>query len=469
MSLKQKLENSIGKSIAAICPNAFHDRGSNHCAHYASHMVDLQFTYNCVQYKGGSGQAGNIRVHEIFAQCPLVGRFDQADINRTQLVFVTRNTNVKIDQKWMGNIPQKHIGVYCDGHIYHYSNGSDQVKKWTPERFLSVFQDYYSGEQELYFGTIPGMDLELTVDSTGQQVDEGIAFALRKSGKEWFAKTANSSTAPEFFVGREVHQVGPKYYGIFLPSARYYGHRFRAADYFDAIDQWAVLMELTGYCESRNYMNLINTYDRAKFTYGFYQLAAHTPNDNLILLFRELLRLGAAKDYFPELQLVNERVHLIKSDGGHTNLETSFDGNLQFFMNFLNPRRVPIDEQEILNAARLMHWTENDPECRLAQVRVSAEILQRKMAKRYHRWYDLDGRSDTICAIIADIHHQGRASKRTVQDALAQADQRAALLTVNDSKYGARNQRLAAKVDRFEAEGRLGRKTYDAGANLFVD
>ncbi len=467
MELIARLEESVGDPIDAICPNNFHSRTSNHCAHYVSHLVGLSFGFNCVQYKGGTGEQDNIRVHEIFVRCPKVGRFAGLDTSRAQLVFVTRKNNVDLGRKWMGNIPEKHIGIFCQGHIYHYSSTANAVSKWTPERFLSVFQNAYRGDQGLYFGTIPGEDILLDVDPTGNTVEEGRAFELSNAGRNWFAKERGKPVSEQFFVGREVRQEGPAYFGIHQPAGSRHGERFRASDYFEEVDQWAVLLELTGHCESGNYLNVVNTYDRAKFTFGFYQLAAHTPDDNLILLFRELLRLPQAALYFPELKLINDQVHRVKKDGGTTNLETVFEGQLQFFMNFLNPLRVPIDEQEILSAGRMMHWTAADPLCRRAQIRVSAELLQRKMSRRYSRWYDLDGATDTICAIIADIHHQGRASKKTVREALAKDGKEAELLTINKA-YGSRNARLTAKVTEMKVKGELGKRRYDACINECV-
>jgi outer membrane protein insertion porin family len=54
---------------------------------------------------------------------------------------LTRKENVNIGAKTMVNIPQKHIGLFCDGHIYHYSNTPDQVVKWTVEKFFDTFYD----------------------------------------------------------------------------------------------------------------------------------------------------------------------------------------------------------------------------------------------------------------------------------------------------------------------------------------
>jgi len=467
--IKPALEAALGKSIDQVCPNNFHDHKQNHCAHFVSHMTDLEFSFNCVDFKGGNKQPGNVRVHEIFARCPKVGRFEDADKSLTQLVFVTRQNNVDLPSNKMGNIPQKHIGIYCDGSIYHYSNTPDKVVKWSPQKFLDTFQAVYSGHQTLFFGTIPGSDLLLNIRPTGTPVARGIAFRLEKRDRDWFSRALSGSHQNEFLVGREVNNPSKKYHGIFIPVNQYYGQKYQAGDHVDQIDHWAHIIDATAHCESQSFMNLPNTYDRAKFTFGFYQLAAHTPRDNLILLFRAFLQLPNARDYFPELTMHNNRLHRLDSDGGLTDLEEVFDNQLQHFMNFLNPRRKLIDEQEILHVARLMHWTAHDPDCRAAQVRVSADILQHKMTRRYHPWYDLNGQEDTICTIIADIHHHGRASKDTVKKALQKTDREKALLMVNHQKYKERNQRLAAKIHAMKSKNVLGHKVYDAANNEFID
>lgn len=468
-NLKPALEGALGKSIDTICPNNFHEHSSNHCAHFVSHIADLNFSFNCVEFKGGNKQPGNVRVHEIFEKCPRVGRFEDADLSEVQLVFVTRKNNVDLARKKIGNIPQKHVGIFCDGMIYHYSNTLEKVVKWTSNKFIETFQSVYSGDQGLFFGTIPGSDLLLNVKPNGESITNSIPFKLKLRNKKWIAQALSGHHQEEFLVGQEVNSPAKKYHGIFIPVSEYYGEKYIASDYIEQIDHWAHIIDVTAHCESKGFMNLVNTYDRAEFTFGFYQLAAHTPRDNLILLFRELVLLSQSKNYFPELQMHNGALHRIDQNGGMSSLESEVDDQLKLFMNFLNPTRTLIDEQEILHAARLMHWTAHDPDCRSAQVRISAEILQHKMVTRYNPWYKLNGLDDTICTIIADIHHHGRASKNSVMEALSKTDKEKALITVNNHQYQSRNERLAAKIEEMKAAGILGNKIYDAALNEFVD
>ncbi len=472
MTIATRLDAALGKNINKICENKFHDPAANHCAHFVSHICDLAFSFNCKQFAGGNKPGANVRVHEVFAQCPRVGRWADADLAKTQLIFVTLASNVDLARKEMVNIPQKHIGVYHGGKVYHYSNTADQVTSESPDSFFAKFQALYAGNQGLFFGWIPGEDLRLHVQPDGAGVSAAKKFELQRADDGWW-KARLVGDSDFFRVGKEVDDARKKYHGIFMPGSQYWGQQFRAADYLPSIGSWATLLEVTGACESENHFNLINTYDRAKFTFGFYQLAAHTPRDNLILFFHRLASLPAFKDYFPELEMRGGRLFRVDTAGAATDLEQEFTASngeqqIMLFMNYLNPQRVPIDQQEVLQAARLIHWNEHDPAMRLAQVRTAAEILQKKMSARYARKLPIDGKSDTICAIVADIFHQGRSTFAVVKDLLGRPDPVQALLKVNDAAWSGRNNRLRKAVDAAIADGRLGRKRYAAATNEFV-
>ncbi|MGF1860558.1 hypothetical protein [Photobacterium profundum] len=467
--LLQRLDNSLGKDISEICDGKFHKKTANHCAHFVSHIVGFDFSFNCKEFKGGSGTPANVRVHEVFSQCPKVGSWDDVDLNKEQLVFVTKTDNVDLKNKKMRNVPQKHIGIFAAGFVYHYSNSRDEVVKWTHQAFLKEFDRIYKGKQGLFYGSFPGADLDLKVEPVATLVPRGLGFDLEKQGRQWFA-SLDGNRSKRFYVGRETKNGS--YVGLFMRPNEYYGPTYRAEDYIDRYDHWTQLLELTGYCESKNRFNLINTYDSAKFTFGFYQLAAHTAHDNLILLFRALMGLPNSSDYFPELALHHGRLHRVNEDGGITDLEvesrTGPGGRrqLQRFMDFLNAKRLEHDRQEVLQSARVIHWANEDKLLRELQVEVACDILQTKMEQRYARWYDLDGKSDTICALIADIHHQGRASKNKVKAALRSGNPEEKLITIN-SGYKGRIADLRSKLKDMEAKGQLGLKTYDAGLNEF--
>lgn len=472
MSLGERLRQTVGKDIKQICPNRFHDPAANHCAHFASHMCGMTFSFSCVDFKGGGGDEGNVRVHEIFAQCPRVGRWNDADRNKTQLIFVTLDDNVDVARKRMVNIPQKHIGVYHDGTVFHYGNTADKVVTDTPDTFFQKFQRLYDGDQGLFFGWIPGEDLRLNVVASATDARAAKAFDLPDPvDGVWRAREKSENDG--FLIGRETRDEDRDFFGIFVPQDQYWGPVFSAADHARELHQWATLLEVTGACESANRFNLVNTYDRAKFTFGFYQLAAHTPKDNLILLFRRLAELPAFSDYFPDLKMVDDKLTRVDADGSRTSLETEFptggDGSaqLQLFMNYLNPNRRTIERQEALQAARLIHWTVNDPAARRAQVMVAAEILQGKMMRRYAPKLRLDGKSDLLCAIVADIFHQGRSTFSQVRPMLTGANAADDLLHVNEDRFSGRNKHLRAAVKKAVDQGRLGRHAYVAATNEF--
>jgi hypothetical protein len=473
MTTAANLESHLGKDIKDICENGFDDADKNHCAHFVSHVLGLTFSFNCAQLVGGNHAAANVRVHEIFAECPRVGKWEDADQDQIQLVFVTRKDVVNLATKTMQNIPQKHIGIYSDGFVYNYSNTSDKVVKQSVSDFLARFQAVYSGDQGLFFGEIPSSDLHLTVDVSGASVTNGASFSFRKNGKQWFGTRSDLPGEAEFYVGSEVIQPAKNFFGLFHPIPSYYGPVYDATAYHETLDQWAYLLDVTAFCESKLRFNLINTYDRARFTFGFYQLAAHTPKDNLILFFRKALLDPDFQTLFPDLKLSGGKVFRVAQDGAETDLEEeSFDpateeNQLKKFMTYLNPERTTVDPQEILQAARVVWWANSSQACADIQVSVANSILQKKMSDRYATWYDLDGETDVVCAIVADIHHQGRGKKSAVRSALAASDKVKALLKIGKDDYSERVDALARRIEKWKDAGALGSKRYQAALNEF--
>ncbi|MFA0813029.1 hypothetical protein [Microbulbifer epialgicus] len=466
--LQEKLETSLGKNISQICGNKFHSPSDNHCAHFVSHILELDFPFNCKNYSGGNSDPANVRVQEIFPKCPKVGKWEDANKEITHLVFVTKIDNVDIARKKIRNVPQKHIGIFNKGYIYHYSNANKRVEKVSPRDFLKEFDRKYSGKQGLFFGTLPEIDLLLNI-KPASNIKNKIAFNLEKNGRKWLASEKNDS-GNKFYIGHETSKGN--YIGLFSKTDEYYGPKYCAKDYYGQYDHWSQIMELIGYCESKNYFNIINTYDSAKFTFGFFQFAAHTPNDNLILLIKSLYDLPKFNDYFPELEMHDGKLYRTKSDGGRTNLEIEMESGprnrrqLQYFMNYLNAKLRDHDTQEVLQSARLIHWSNNDIEARNLQVDTANNILQKKMQSRYSRWYNLDGEKDVICALVADIHHQGRASKAKVKLALKSKNKIDRLININQN-YQGRISDLKNILGRMVDNGQLGKKVYDAGLNEF--
>jgi hypothetical protein len=90
------------------------------------------------------------------------------------------------------------------------------------------------------------------------------------------------------------------------------------------------------------------------------------------------------------------------------------------------------------------------------------------MSARYARKLPLDGKPDIVCAIVADIFHQGRSTFAAVKPLLSSANPVEALLKVNDAAWSGRNNRLRAAIKVAKDQGRLGQKHYSAATNEFV-
>jgi hypothetical protein len=249
-----------------------------------------------------------------------------------------------------------------------------------------------------------------------------------QKGNKWFAHEA--SDEKPFIVGYTVpftdgdgdHRgLSQTKVANQLPPLIYDRHQAEVT-----IGLWAHFAWPTIMGESAGRHLTVNTYDRARFTFGFYQLAAHTPNDNLILLFRQLLALPEAKDYFPDLTLRNGVVHQVLPNGSLASLETvttvnrpngKIEKQILGFMNYLNPDTANAGEREVLNAAKLMHWLMNYQSAVDASVRVSIEIMRRKV-KSAAKKFGLAGQRPELAIWVSDIIHQSRGGPETIRAAL---------------------------------------------------
>ena len=147
------LQMYMGKNISEICLNGYTDTTFNHCAHFVSHVMQFKFGYQCNIAGGKPNSAGYcVRVHELFSRCPQVGKFDDRKDLHSCLVFVTLPANVNLTAKTMDNVPRKHVGIYFNGLIYHYSNSQDKVISQTPEQFINHYPNQKNG---LFYGSFP--------------------------------------------------------------------------------------------------------------------------------------------------------------------------------------------------------------------------------------------------------------------------------------------------------------------------
>lgn len=143
----------LGKHISEICKNDYHNDADNHCAHFVSHALGFRYGFKCrdMTGKGHASTSANIRVHEIFARCRSVGEWSTkpADM-RLCLAFVTSAANVNLSEKRMRNHPKKHIGVFLNGKIFHYSNSRNRVVEQSP---LLYAKHYAGNDVQVFYGS----------------------------------------------------------------------------------------------------------------------------------------------------------------------------------------------------------------------------------------------------------------------------------------------------------------------------
>lgn len=141
------LNSYLGKNIKDICLYGFTDDAKNHCAHFVSHVLNLDFGYTC------KGKA-NLRVHEIFQRCQNSYEFNSCPPVISGLIFVSQYRNFDAARKTMRNVPKKHIGIIYNGNIWHYSNRSSN-EKVIVQQMVNFIDHYRRQKNALWFGEIP--------------------------------------------------------------------------------------------------------------------------------------------------------------------------------------------------------------------------------------------------------------------------------------------------------------------------
>lgn len=281
-----------------------------------------------------------------------------------------------------------------------------------------------------------------------------VRFSL-EPGNKYYATIDGS----RFFVGQRVSYEGNK--GLMNVSGtaaqKYDRAAHRAQHGF-----WADFLHPTAMAEGGLYHTL-NTYDRARFTFTFLQYAAHVPDGDFVVYLRELLKLPLAAEYFPDLRLDGGRVCRL-GDAGLAPLESaeSTDG----LMDYLNPSVREVEDTEVIQAAKFIHWAQNDPEHRRVQVDTGIAHFKAKMAG-YAQRYGLDGKPDSVCLVVADIRHQGRAKSPEIFAALQGANPLEALLKIGEPQYHQRLVVLRQEIRKLTAEGTFGQKRYDLASGDF--
>lgn len=282
-----------------------------------------------------------------------------------------------------------------------------------------------------------------------------VSFSLEQ-GNKYFGKIDGN----RFFIGNRVSFDGGKgLMNVNGTSAQKYDRGvFRPIYGF-----WADFIHPTAMAEGALYHTL-NTYDRAHFTFSFLQYAAHVPNGDFVVYLRALLNLPLAREYFPDLALNDNRVCRV-ADDGVVALES--DTSTEPLLDYLNPSLTEVEDTEVIQAAKFIHWAQNDPAHRQIQIEVGTAHFKNKMGQ-YATQYGLDGVDDAACLVIADIRHQGRAKSPAIVAALHSPKPLEALLNIGEPKYHERLSVLRREIKNLTAEGTLGTHKYSTAKNDFV-
>ena len=294
-----------------------------------------------------------------------------------------------------------------------------------------------------------------------QELDPG-TIELHQVGDVW---TATVGGRQPIYIGTETNYQGRR--GLYQSPKRLgdiVGGVYGPDEWGDAIGDRAPFIQPTAQAESSGHFGRLNTYDSAAFTWGFFQFAAHTAQDNLILLFRQLLALPEATSYFPDLALIDGRV-VQKRDGATIALDVPTGHPMTSFMSYLNPDPHQVGKVEALAAARLALWTAEAAAAREAQVKLAVAVCRRRLAYGVRKYgLDIVGKPLRRAVWVADALHQGRATYAQLRDALASEDPDAALPKVGlSSRYENRIRTVQASIAEQEARGRFKNMTWGSG------
>jgi len=147
------LQQLVGKHIKYICNNDYTTNSDSHCAHFVSHVLGFKFGYTCdKQVRNPSVKPGaSIKAQEVFSKCLKVGHWsDRPSGVIRYLAFATTATRVNLTNKIMPNIREKHVGIFYQGHIYHYDNKLNMVLQVSPDKFGR----HYGSKTNVFYGTI---------------------------------------------------------------------------------------------------------------------------------------------------------------------------------------------------------------------------------------------------------------------------------------------------------------------------
>jgi hypothetical protein len=294
-----------------------------------------------------------------------------------------------------------------------------------------------------------------------------IHFDVVRDGKHYSARPDNASA---FAIGSKVSyrnkKTGVERFGLsndggFFGSDEARKQLYVASDYQTVYPFWCDFIEPTAICEGQSFISL-NTYDRARFTFGFGQFAAHVPDGDFIRWFRDMLQRPEVVDYFPNLEVRGGRIVKVE-DSKIIPMEDA--GSTEPLQLYFNPTLDDVEDAEVIAAAKLIHWTGSHPEARLLQVQHMINTASR-LVKEADKRLGLDGRGADICCVVMDVRHQGRAGFDELQAALLAKKPFDALLEVGGHGEPERVKNLKAALVTRRAG--LQQKKWSRSAGNFV-
>lgn len=295
---------------------------------------------------------------------------------------------------------------------------------------------------------------------------------------QWFI---DFDTTADFYLGYR-NRFPPSYVGLARTGSTSaaklpYDH----VAYRPRFGEWASFIHPTGLCESEGSFLVVNAWDAAAMTFGFFQMAAHT-GEHLASLFRELIQAlpDEADQFFPELRLGSQigkppqggvdRLYAVNgSDSLDLHVAAPPTDGLPAasyyrgrFMRFFNPHRGQIDQEELHAAARWVAWLVTSPAARDVCVRNAVNGAKRTVRRvhdyvlqRGHPSYPngLDGVSMALVQAAMDVKHHGRYNRDIGQDnnqsifaALTAVDPMAAFMTIDIGWREDRSKRSVAEI-----------------------
>lgn len=285
-------------------------------------------------------------------------------------------------------------------------------------------------------------------------------------------------TTEEYYLGYKFVFGTSGYLGLARTGASEPNIAYDHLVYRASFGDWASFVYPTGRCESEAKFLVINAWDAAAMTLGFFQMAAHT-GEHLANLFRELINAlpDEADQFFPELKLgkqigdpdkmrlfaVNgaDKLDLDQAAAPADGLPASswYRGR---FMDFFNPHRGKLNQEEVVTAARWVAWLMTSSPARDVCVRNAVDGAK-KAVKRVHKYVGdqnhpkypngLDGVAMDLVAAAMDVKHHGRknhdigqSNDQSIFSALIAADPWAAFAKIDTGWREDRSKRSVAEI-----------------------